>query len=225
MYQNPIYNHEGALMGIFQAPSLNVLYFITFHPIRGLFWVSPLLILTLPGLYLLWKKDRAITILSATIIGVYLLFSISFVAWHAGWCVGPRYLSPSLPFWVLALCGMLTLSTITRFLVYLAGTVSIFLQTMITAVNIQTPQLEMTNPLFQYIIPMFRNQVLSANNNTVLNKGVENVLSLNSFEEIWASYNLGELIGLKGYWSLLPLALLWIGAALLFYHISCKAND
>lgn len=225
MYQNPIYNHEGAFMGIFQAPSLKVLYFITFHPIRGLFWVSPLLILTLPGLYLLWKKDRAITLLSAAIIGVYLLFSISFVAWHAGWCVGPRYLSPSLPFWVLALCGILTLSPITRFLVYIAGTVSIFLQTMITAVNIQTPQLEMTNPLFQYIIPMFRSGVLSTNNNTVLNKGMENVLSLNSFEKVWASYNLGELIGLKGYWSLLPLALLWIGAALLFYHISFEVTD
>jgi hypothetical protein len=96
---------------------------------------------------------------------------------------------------------------------------------MITAVNIQTPQLEMTNPLFQYIIPMFRSGVLSTNNNTVLNKGMENVLSLNSFEKVWASYNLGELIGLKGYWSLLPLALLWIGAALLFYHISFEVTD
>ena len=105
------------------------------------------------------------------------------------------------------------------------GALSIFLNTLITAVNIQAPQLEMTNPLFQYIIPMFQNGVLSANNNTVLNKGVENVLSLNSFEEVWASYNLGEIIGLKGYWSLFPLMLLWIGAAILLYQICRGKSD
>ena len=224
-YQNPIYTYEGAFMGIFQPPSFKVLYFITFHPIRGLFWVSPLLIMTLPGLYLLLKKDRAVTLLSAAVIAVYLLFSMSFVAWHAGWCVGPRYLSPSLPFWVLALCGILTLSGFTRILVYLVGALSIVLNTMITAVNIQAPQLEMTNPLFQYIVPMFQNGVLSANNNTVLNKGVENVMSLNSFEEIWASYNLGEIIGLEGYWSLLPLALLWIGSTILLYQLCRRPSD
>jgi hypothetical protein len=224
-YQNPIYNYEGAFMGILQVPSLKVLYYITFHPVRGLFWISPLLILSLPGLWLLWEKDRSVTLMSTAIIGVYLLFSISFVAWHAGWSVGPRYLSPSLPFWILALCEILTLSRITRILFYFVGAVSVLLNTMITAVNIQAPMLEMTNPLIQYIIPMFRSGVLSTNNNTVLHKGVENVFSLNSVEEVWASYNLGEIIGLEGHWSLIPLAIYWVGAMFLIYQISRKNDD
>jgi hypothetical protein len=218
-YQNPVYNYEGAFLNVLHAPSLRVLYWITFHPIRGLFWLSPVLLLTPLGLYALRKKDRGAAALSALVILVYGLFSISFVAWHAGWCIGPRYLSPSLPFWVLGLAGLFAWRRGWRLLLWALGGLSVAIHTLITAVNIQPPQLApITNPLTQYILPQFFGGVVSANNQSVLEAGTSNPLLLMTPSQTGASYNLGEALGLTGPASLLPLLLVWAAALALFNY-------
>jgi hypothetical protein len=76
---------------------------LLFYPYRGLFFYSPVLILSLVGLYFMWKnyKKEAFII----ILMVFLLTSaISTRAiWWGGLCFGPRYLLPVVPLLMLPL--------------------------------------------------------------------------------------------------------------------------
>ena len=220
IYENPIFRHPDAFMGVFQAPSISVLYWITLHPIRGLIWVSPVLLLTAPGLFFLWKKKetRALAILCGGMIAVYLLFNMSFIAWDGGWCVGPRYLAPAMPFFFLPLIEVF-LRPVWRWAAGLLAALSIAIQLVITAVNPWPPPLRgMTNPLTQYIWPVFNGGYVSTNNQTLLQVVPNDPLSLKTFEERWASYNLGEVVGLYGRNSLLPLLFFWAIMAWILVH-------
>ena len=90
--------HTG-LMGL-TYPRLDALHGITFSPYRGLFFLSPFLLLALPGFYSFLRERRyrpeAITIL--VIVLSFFLFNASYAIWWGGWAVGPRHLIPVLPF-------------------------------------------------------------------------------------------------------------------------------
>jgi uncharacterized membrane protein len=90
--------HTG-LMGL-THPTLDALHGITFSPYRGLFFLSPFLLLALSGLYSFLRKQRyrpeAITLL--VIVLGFFLFNASYAVWWGGWAVGPRHLVPILPF-------------------------------------------------------------------------------------------------------------------------------
>lgn len=84
-------------------PSLEALWGITFSPYRGLFFLSPFLLLGLIGLPL-WGKEghnrRELLLFTWTILS-YLIFVSSYEAWSGGFAVGPRHLVPMLPFLAL----------------------------------------------------------------------------------------------------------------------------
>lgn len=77
------------------------LYGLLFSAGKGLFVYSPALILGLIGWRSLHRKDR---VLSFTLIGAIasrILFIASRSDWPGGFCLGPRYLLPILPFFTL----------------------------------------------------------------------------------------------------------------------------
>jgi hypothetical protein len=98
--------HSSGFMSL-GLPHLDAVWGITFGPFRGLFFLSPVLLLALPGFYVLWtrRRWRAEFWLSALSVVGFFLFNGSSIMWWGGFSIGPRYLVPMLPFlaWPLAL--------------------------------------------------------------------------------------------------------------------------
>ena len=90
------------LMGV-TYPHLDALWQMTFGPYRGLFMLSPVLLLVLPGFWMLRRRVtwRAETRLWLVIVALYGLFSVSYFAWDGGFSMGPRQFLPVLPFLML----------------------------------------------------------------------------------------------------------------------------
>jgi hypothetical protein len=91
-------------MGI-TYPHLDAIWQTTLGPYRGLFLISPVLLLAVPGFVMLWRRLewRAETRLWLVIVLVYALFVVSYYAWDGGFSLGPRHFLPALPFLMLPL--------------------------------------------------------------------------------------------------------------------------
>ncbi len=92
--------HLGGFLGIrFPDPRAFVLSF--FSPLRGLFTLSPVLLLLFWGLGALKKKDGPLfwAVVFAMLCSAYFTSSFSYDSW--GWTVGPRHLTGLLPLLIL----------------------------------------------------------------------------------------------------------------------------
>jgi hypothetical protein len=86
-------------------PHFDALWGITFSSYRGLFFLSPVLLLAVLGFYHFGRtrgyRSEFLVCLWATVS--FFLFNGSSVMWEGGYAVGPRYLLPMLPFMALPL--------------------------------------------------------------------------------------------------------------------------
>jgi len=84
-------------------PNLAVLWAITFSGYRGLFILSPFLLLAAPGLLAMGRRvrQRPAALLCGSGIGVMLLVNSGYVFWDGGASIGPRHLGSALPFFLL----------------------------------------------------------------------------------------------------------------------------
>jgi hypothetical protein len=97
-------NQTQGLVGI-GWPDPKVMYYMSLHPAFGLFWQSPLLILSLIGMWFMWRAPgyKFETLIAATAFFSLLILYSGFYNWYGGWTFGPRYLIPMLPFMCLPL--------------------------------------------------------------------------------------------------------------------------
>ncbi|MCZ6601677.1 MAG: hypothetical protein O6952_01585 [Planctomycetota bacterium] len=224
-FQNPrfVTGEPGTLLGVLGAPDLRVLLELTFLPRRGLFYYCPVLLFAAAGLVAAVRRresrPEAVTFLSAFI--VVLLFNASFNGWHGGWSTGPRYLIPALPFLAV---GLVWTPRVLRSSAWVAGAISIVLMTAVTAVNVSVPQDnrnaaaalppgesrvdDVRDPVRNYVLPRFASGDLSVHRQHMSESFIGQRLS--PPEQKWAAYNVGELMGLRGLSSLVPLLLSWI---------------
>ncbi len=93
---------EQATRGVFgvRMPRPLTAVRLLFSPSRGLFFLSPVLLLAVPPLLkrLRKKNARPEALLLVCIPIIHILFNSGYVGWHGGWTHGPRYLVPALPF-------------------------------------------------------------------------------------------------------------------------------
>jgi MFS family permease len=84
-------------------PRWEVIWGITFSPFRGLFVLSPLLLLAVPGFILWWRSGEHRIEFWVALVSVLamFLFNSSSIMWWGGFTIGPRYLLPMLPFMAL----------------------------------------------------------------------------------------------------------------------------
>ena len=212
LYQDSMFNHQDAFLGVLGAPSLTTLYYITLHPFRGLFWSSPVMVLSLFGLLWLFKQreTRLVAFLCSGVMIIYVTFNISYMNWNGGMSVGPRHLIASLPFFSASLVMIFSGPIILRVLaIFLAG-LSILVHLAVCLVNPFVPISKQTlNPYTEHIVSVLLKNTVSTNNISYLPTSPRHYLSQETWLEKWASYNVGELLGLEGLLSALPLLFVW----------------
>jgi hypothetical protein len=133
---------QHGLMGIHRA-DWHALYYMTFHPTLGLFWQSPVLLLSILGAgSLLWnRRYRAEAVLAVWVIGSYLVVLSGYYMWWGGWALGARHIIPMLPFFCILL------SFVPKRLNWLfAGLCALSIgQMIIPAANVQVPDAMVLN--------------------------------------------------------------------------------
>jgi hypothetical protein len=90
-----------------QLPTWDSIWEITFGTYRGIFLLCPVLLLFLPGVAMMWRRRelRADVVLSAIVVVLYFLMDASRAqdvnGWSGGWSIASRHLVPVLPFMLL----------------------------------------------------------------------------------------------------------------------------
>lgn len=172
--------HHTGFMSL-TMPHAEALWGITFSPFRGLFFLSPLLLFSLPGFAFWWqsRRFRAEWWVSLTSVGLMLLFNASSVMWWGGFAVGPRYILPGLPFLALALGYGLSAGWERRGLRALSialGFWSLVATWGLTLAGQAFPSDVIRNPLFEYALPNWLVGNIARNAGTIL--GLRGVISL-----------------------------------------------
>lgn len=182
--------HSAGFLSL-SAPTLESIWGVSFDSYRGLYFTAPILLLAWPGLYLFRKagERRAEWLVCAWSMISFLLFNASSAMWQGGFSIGPRYLVPMLPFAAVALAFGLDAAARRRRTTMAAALLIAwsFGVIWIETIGGQSFPDYTSNPLFNYSLP----RLLDGD----------------------VARNLGMLIGLRGWASLLPLAvaygLLW----------------
>jgi hypothetical protein len=171
--------------GIHGLPSADAAFLLLFSASQGLFAWSPVLLLALVGYFDLGKKSTNLFLFTYFVPVFQVVAISSYFLPQAGGTMGPRLLSPILP--LLALPTALGIARFPRTGVFLAFA-SILLTTFATLIDIVIPS-SSHNPLLDFYLPAFLRQKFS--------------------------HNLGHVLGLSGYLSLLPLFLI-VGSGIWF---------
>jgi hypothetical protein len=168
----------------FGWPSLTAVWGITFSPYRGLFWLSPFLLLALPGWWALrrgpgWRAEMLLWI--AVVTSQVIIIS----AWwdsRGGSAIGPRYLVAVIPFLMPAVAFWFAAPR-RRWVVAIGWTLvglSCVLVWMSSVAGQSFPTSHIHNPLVESVWPQLQAGDITR--------------------------NLGMVAGLRSWWSLLPLA-------------------
>jgi hypothetical protein len=217
--------HQSALFGL-GLPRPRVLYAVLVSPYRGLFYSGPWLLLAIPGAVRLWR-DRGVrpeAAVAAAVPLLYLFMNAGLNDWHGGWGTGPRHLVPALPFLALAAGGLLAgraPSRVERAACSLALAFSAALMVVATSVQPEVPRWY-GRPFEDFLIPAFAEGRLALNTLPI------HTGTVHERREAW---NVGELLGLEGRATLLPLAVLvaaglwWLRASLPRASVGTGADE
>ena len=179
---------------------------------RGLLPISPLIALTPIGLAMLARTSlrRRPVIVAAAVAGFYVLFNASYYYWEGGWAYGPRQMTPALPFLALGLAPLWdSWGRWGRVLLSAGWVWGVALTLIAVSTTPQPPSPgEVPSPVTELLWPAFRDGDLSLNNQGFLTFRAQ-AGRLRGHPELHAGWNLGELVGLHGLPTLLPLGLVW----------------
>ncbi len=181
------FHHQVGFLGIDKI-RLEALFGSTLAPDNGLFFLCPMLLLALPGWYLLARRKAWWPLgLTLSVAAIYLLFISSINFWRGGWQMGPRYITAMLPFLLIPVTVAVAASE--KRWPLRAGVLALIV------VGIAIYYLSCSEyPHFpEYFVNPFYE------------------LTLRLLREGHAAYNLGYAVGLRGLASLLP-ALALLGA-------------
>ena len=185
-------------------PKARILWNVLFDPQRGLFFCNPVLLLSILGVGYFarlrrWRAEFVVTVYSFVVL---ILFNASYgesiVSWGGGTATGPRQIVASIPFMVLALAF---LPAAYNFILGAMGAISAAIMLMATSTNPHFPY-EYDNPVRDFALQQFMRGDFATNRDTFFGGGL--------IVKDSVAFNLGELLGLRGWMQLWPLAMFWI---------------
>ncbi len=208
------YPEQEVFLGLYSLPRPDRLWGLTFGAKRGLFSLYPACLLGLAGGVMLWRRGRGRPVLVASVVVLcwFLLLNASYPNWEAGYCSGPRYLLPALP--LLMIPAGITLKARLRLGATAVASISTLLATAITLVNPLGP-FQVDSLLGQYVFPALAQGRVGEN----FFQWWPQWRPETQEQAVEAATNLGELMGLTGLASALPLAALWIVGGLLLARL------
>ena len=89
--------HAEGIVGM-GLPKLEALHGLLFSRHHGLFFISPFLLLAIPGFYQMTKNHTFLANVFILLVLAIILTYSGFSYWIAGWNFGPRYITPVIPF-------------------------------------------------------------------------------------------------------------------------------
>lgn len=182
-----VQHHTGFMSLTYPHPE--AMWGITFGAFRGLFFLSPLLLLAFPGTVIWWRRHtyRPEWWVSVGIILAMYAFNSSSVMWWGGFAIGPRYMLASFPFIALAMAYAMDEWGKKVWFAILSSVLAIWSLVATWGMSLagqSFPSDTIPNPLIQYALPNW----LSGN----------------------IARNLGTILHLPSISSLFPLGALWI---------------
>lgn len=189
--------HQTGFMSL-TYPHLDALWGMTFSLFRGLFLLSPVLLLAFPGL-VSWVRAKLFRPELVVVISIILamgLFNSSSVMWWGGFSIGPRYLLPAFPFMALPLSIFLNRNFQKVWVTLLVGVLAILslVSTWGMALAGQSfPPDTILDPFSSYAIPNWQSGNIAR--------------------------NLGTLLGFQGLSSLVPLVIVLLLAVLVWISL------
>jgi hypothetical protein len=200
--------HQRGFIGV-SWPRLEVLREITFRPQRGLFPANPWLAFALAAPFFVRRirgLGREFALCGAILVG-FLLFNSGFgdsiVYWGGAFSFGPRHVLIAVPFAVLLAAAPMKSRVLSPIIgVMIAATILLMLPA--AAVDPRLPY-EPRNPFLDFYLPLYGRGLFSTfpwaafGDSTLFGSS--------------GAFNLGRAAGMPRDLEILPLALLWAGAA------------
>jgi hypothetical protein len=216
----------------FGPPSLDVVAELTVHEYRGLLPLSPFLVLAVPGAcwMLRARASRRLGVLCIVAFAGLLVAISGFRFWNGGAAMGPRHLVPVLPFLIIAvavaidrLCRLAPRVAPPIAVAFVA--VSIAICTACVAVQPElfdvqarhppAPELaipDREHPITEIVFPLLVHGYVSTKASWSGNLAYATLAPGHDDD----AYNLGEVIGLSGMASLIPLLAAWFAFGVAF---------
>ena len=180
---------------------------------RGLFFASPVLVAAVAGLWWMRKGPwRAAVLAASAIVAYYFLFNASFYWWKAGLTFGPRYAGAAIPqlclglgfSWERASLVLATRAARAGRVQRRSGADDSFYEFAV----VDAGQLL---PIVHSVWPNFWAGKMAMNR--------ESMLTVDEANGKYGAFNLGQLVGLSGLSSLIPLLAIWGCAAVLWMRV------
>lgn len=208
----------GLLPGV-TLPDPSLLPNLLFSLERGILRFSPWLALAVPGAWLLLRSRarHAEGIVCTAVITLFLALNCAQTLtpddWRGGAGLGPRYLVPSLPFYALAMVGLVAPDTRPAWSMHrvvraacaalFAIALALSVGRMFVATAVAPEVSRVDDPFEDYLLPLWRADRVG------VNVAAFHLGERRAPKQAW---NLGERMGLSGRASLLPLALFVLAA-------------
>ena len=182
---------------------------------RGLFFASPVTIAAPLGLWWLSKGavHRAAVLAAAVIPAYYFLFNASFYWWKAGLTLGPRYAGAGIPLLCMGLAAAWQSATpLWRRVLIGLGLCGVLITFMAVSTTSQLSMQE-SCPIVHSVWPEFWSGQMALNRDSMLT-----VVEAGTSGH-YGAFNLGQLFGLRGLASLIPLLVMWAVAGMLWIRV------
>ncbi len=152
------------------------------------------------------KTHRAAGVTAVAIVSYYFLFNASFYWWKAGLTFGPRYAGACIPLLCVGLAtASMRMTPVWRRMKIVASACGVFVALMVVSTSSQL-SMQDSCPLLHSTWWSFWSGQMALNH--------ESMLTAAEARSGAGAFNLGQLLGLRGLTSLIPLLALWGVAAI-----------